>query len=413
MFSWSPNEDSEFNQDGLFDENNEDTSGLDQSSRDFLDGAIKDYNSYFGTSYDTSSDKFQNYYKDLSLRVKNREVDLLIVVNMFLTGFDATTLNTLWVDKKLRQHGLIQAFSRTNRILNSIKTFGNIVCFRNLEKEVNDAISIFGNKDAKGIVLLKSFNDYYYGYDDFVGYKALIERLISLYPLGKKIVGEQAEKEFIKLYNFILKTKNILQAFDNFIGNEKLTPFDFQDYQSIYIDLYEKYRKVASGDAESIEDDLVFEIELVKSVEVNIDYILMLVAKYQEENMKDKEIEVKISKAIDSSPTLRNKKDLILRFIDSININSEIVDEWKIYIEKAKEIELDKIIEEENLNKEETINFVKQSFEVGEIKRFGADVARILPPTPMFGKDNAAKREIKKEIVIGKLLIFIERFFGL
>lgn len=139
----------------------------------------------------------------------------------------------------------------------------------------------------------------------------------------------------------------------------------------------------------------------------------MLVAKYQEENMKDKEIEVKISKAIDSSPTLRNKKDLILRFIDSININSEIVDEWKIYIEKAKEIELDKIIEEENLNKEETINFVKQSFEVGEIKRFGADVARILPPTPMFGKDNAAKREIKKEIVIGKLLIFIERFFGL
>lgn len=378
-----------------------------------MDGAIKDYNSYFGTSYDTSSDKFQNYYKDLSLRVKNREVDLLIVVNMFLTGFDATTLNTLWVDKKLRQHGLIQAFSRTNRILNSIKTFGNIVCFRNLEKEVNDAISIFGNKDAKGIVLLKSFNDYYYGYDDFVGYKALIERLISLYPLGKKIVGEQAEKEFIKLYNFILKTKNILQAFDNFIGNEKLTPFDFQDYQSIYIDLYEKYRKVASGDAESIEDDLVFEIELVKSVEVNIDYILMLVAKYQEENMKDKEIEVKISKAIDSSPTLRNKKDLILRFIDSININSEIVDEWKIYIEKAKEIELDKIIEEENLNKEETINFVKQSFEVGEIKRFGAVVARILPPTPMFGKDNAAKREIKKEIVIGKLLIFIERFFGL
>ncbi len=147
-----------------------------------MDGAIKDYNSYFGTSYDTSSDKFQNYYKDLSLRVKNREVDLLIVVNMFLTGFDATTLNTLWVDKKLRQHGLIQAFSRTNRILNSIKTFGNIVCFRNLEKEVNDAISIFGNKDAKGIVLLKSFNDYYYGYDDFVGYKALIERLISLYP---------------------------------------------------------------------------------------------------------------------------------------------------------------------------------------------------------------------------------------
>lgn len=413
IFSWSPNEGSEYDQDGLFDENNEDTLGLDQSSRDFLDEAIKDYNNYFGTSYDTSSDKFQNYYKDLSLRVKNREVDLLIVVNMFLTGFDATTLNTLWVDKKLRQHGLIQAFSRTNRILNSIKTFGNIVCFRNLEKQVNEAIAIFGNKDAKGIVLLKSFNDYYNGYDGFVGYKALIEKLIYSFPLGKQIVGEQAEKEFIKLYNLILKTKNILQAFDDFKGKEILSAFDFQDYQSIYINLYEKYRKVAKGDAESIEDDLVFELELVKSVEVNIDYILMLVAKYLDENMKDKEIEIKISKAIDSSPTLRNKKDLILKFIDSINVNSEIVDEWKSYIEKAKEVELDKIIEEENLNKEETIKFIKQSFEIGEIKKFGTDVAKILPPTPMFGKDNAANREAKKETVIGKLLKFFERFFGL
>ena len=149
--------------DGMIDENSEDTAGLDVSSRDFLESAISDYNRMFGTSYDTSSDKFQNYYKDVSERVKNREIDILIVVNMFLTGFDATTLNTLWVDKNLRLHGLLQAFSRTNRILNSVKTFGNIVCFRNLEKATNESIALFGDKEASGIVLLKAYDDYYHG----------------------------------------------------------------------------------------------------------------------------------------------------------------------------------------------------------------------------------------------------------
>ncbi|MGI6758322.1 MAG: type I restriction endonuclease subunit R [Bacilli bacterium] len=413
IYSWSPNEGSEYVQDGLFDENNESTEGLDKSSRDFLEEAIKDYNEYFGTSYDTSSEKFQNYYKDLSLRVKNREVDLLIVVNMFLTGFDATTLNTLWVDKNLRYHGLIQAFSRTNRILNSIKTFGNIVCFRNLEKQVNDAIAVFGNKNAKGIVLLKSFNDYYYGTNDFIGYKVLIEKLLSEFPINKQIIGEKAEKDFIKLYNLILKTKNILQAFDDFKGKEILSSFDFQDYQSIYIDLYDKYRKKVKGDVVSIEDDLVFELELVKSVEVNIDYILMLVAKYQEDNMQDKEIVVQISKAIDSSPTLRNKKDLIMKFIETINVESDVVDDWRSYIEKAKEAELANIIKEENLNEKETIYFVDQSFKVGEIKRYGSDIVKILPPLPMFGKENAANRERMKENVINRLQEFFERYFGL
>jgi len=150
--------------DGVIDENSEDTSGLDQSSRDFLESAIADYNAMFGTSFDTSSDKFQNYYKDVSERVKNREIDILLVVNMFLTGFDATTLNTLWVDKNLRYHGLLQAYSRTNRILNSVKTFGNIVCFRNLEQATNEAIALFGNKNASGIVLLRTYSDYYHGY---------------------------------------------------------------------------------------------------------------------------------------------------------------------------------------------------------------------------------------------------------
>ena len=413
IFSWNPNEGSEFELDGLFDENNENTNGLDQSSRDFLDLAIKDYNSYFGTSYDTSSDKFQNYYKDLSLRVKNREVDLLIVVNMFLTGFDATTLNTLWIDKRLRQHGLIQAFSRTNRILNSIKTFGNIVCFRNLENEVNNAIAVFGNKDAKGIVLLKSFNDYYNGYDDFVGYVKLIERLLKDYPIGTEIIGEANEKKFIRLYNRLLKVKNILQAFDDFKGNEIISDFEFQDYQSMYIDIYEKYRGKSKADAKDIIDDLEFELELVRSVEVNIDYILMLVAKGMDKNQTDKEIKVEVSKAIDASPSLRNKKDLIIKFIETINVNDDLIDEWQSYIEKAKEIELEKIINEENLIKEETKKYVNQAFSTGEMKSVGTDLTNILPAISMFGNKDGINREVKKQTVFQKLTDFFERFLGL
>ena len=230
------------------------------TSREFLETAIKDYNEMFNTAYDTSSEKFPNYYKDLSLRMKNREVDLLIVVNMFLTGFDATTLNTLWVDKNLKQHGLIQSFSRTNRILNSVKTFGNIVCFRNLQKETDDAIALFGDKNASGIVLMKSYNDYYYGYDDEngkhqKGYEERIAELLQKYPLGIDILGESAKKDFIVSFGNILRLRNILSTFDNFTGNEILSPIDFQDYTGIYNDLYLDFRPKAQ--AENIDDDSI------------------------------------------------------------------------------------------------------------------------------------------------------------
>ena len=205
IYSYGANENLD---DFLDDENSEDTGALDQSSRDFLESAIKDYNAMFSTSYDTSSDKFQNYYKDVSLRMKNRELDLLIVVNMFLTGFDATTLNTLWVDKNLRMHGLMQAYSRTNRILNSIKTFGNIVCFRNLEDATNQSISLFGDETTSGLVLLKSYDDYYYGFKDkdgkeHKGYEELVAELIQKYPLQEQIIGEENKRDFIKLYGAI------------------------------------------------------------------------------------------------------------------------------------------------------------------------------------------------------------------
>lgn len=232
IYSYAPNEKEV---DGLLEEENpEDTSALDKSSRDFLDDAIKDYNVMFHTNYSTDSDQFQNYYKDVSLRMKNKELDLLIVVNMFLTGFDATTLNTLWVDKNLKMHGLIQAFSRTNRILNSIKTFGNIVCFRNLQKRVDAAISLFGDKNAGGIVLLQSFKDYYYGYESvdgkqMPGYVDMIEDLQNKFPLSEsQIVGEQNQKDFIALFGALLRMRNLLVSFDEFAGKEMISERDLQ-----------------------------------------------------------------------------------------------------------------------------------------------------------------------------------------
>ena len=292
IFSYSANE--EENTDNLDDESF-DTENLDLGSREFLGEAISDYNKKFGTNFDTSSDGFQLYYEDLSKRTKNKEIDILIVVNMFLTGFDATTLNTLWVDKNLRMHGLIQAFSRTNRILNSIKTFGNIICFRDLQNETDEAIALFGNKEAGGIVLLKTYEEYYNGYEDDKGrakegYRQLIEELQNKFPIDEQIIGEQNKKEFIILFGNILKIKNILSAFDKFAGNEILSEREYQDYQSIYIDLYEEIKKTRNTDKESINDDIIFEIELIKQVEINIDYILMKVAEYYKSNKKDKEI---------------------------------------------------------------------------------------------------------------------------
>ena len=316
IFSYSVNE--EENTDNLDDESF-DTENLDLGSREFLEEAISDYNKMFGTNYDTSSDGFQLYYENLSKRTKDKEIDILIVVNMFLTGFDATTLNTLWVDKNLRMHGLIQAFSRTNRILNSIKTFGNIVCFRDLQKETDEAIALFGNKESGGIVLLKTYEDYYNGYQDDKGrekegYSQLIEELQSKFPLSEQITGESNKKEFVILFGNILKIKNILSAFDKFAGNEILSEREFQDYQSIYLDMYQEIR-TKNKEKEIINDDIIFEIELIKQVEINIDYILMKVTEYYKSNKEDKEILIDIKKAINSSLELRSKKELIKNMV--------------------------------------------------------------------------------------------------
>ncbi|MBQ7530028.1 type I restriction endonuclease subunit R, partial [bacterium] len=404
IYSYGANEE---DPDGILDEENpEDTSALDSTSRDFLEKAISDYNKQFGTSYDTSSDKFQSYYKDVSLRMKNKEIDLLIVVNMFLTGFDATTLNTLWLDKNLKMHGLIQAYSRTNRILNSIKTFGNIVCFRALQKRTDAAISLFGDKEAGGIVTLKSFSDYY---NDYVN---MLDELWKEFPLNEpQIVEKERQKEFIALLSAILRMRNLLVSFDEFEGQEMISERDFQDYLGRYQDLRDEWaERRKKGELTDIDNDIVFEIELIKQIEINIDYILMLVTKYHDSNCMDKEVLITIQKAVDSSTELRSKRYLIDNFINSINDIDDVMSQWHSYVAEEREKALITLIKEEKLKEEETRAFVAGAFRDGGIKTTGTDIDKILPAMSRFGGGN---RQAKKEIVIEKLKALFERFWNI
>lgn len=414
IYSFGVNEDTTDIEGFLDDENLEDTVMLDQSSRDFLDLAIADYNKMFKVNYNTGTE-FQNYYKDVSQKVKDREIDMLIVVNMFLTGFDATTLNTLWVDKNLRLHGLLQAYSRTNRILNTVKTFGNIVCFRNLEKATNESIALFGDKDARGIVLLKTFEEYYKGYHDgekyIPGYTEIVKSISERFPIGQQIVSEKAQKEFIRIFSALLRAKNILSTFDEFKGQEILSERDTQDYQSIYISLYQEFRKRQTGDVVAINDDIVFEIELIKQVEINIDFILDLIREHHKTNFKDKEVELKIHKAIDSSMSLRNKKDLILQFIASMTPESNVDEGWITFVSTKKLEELNVIIEEEGLNKEETYKYISNSFSNGYVQETGTALAKVLPPVSRFSP--TGDRTKKRESVLEKLVSFFNKFWDI
>lgn len=424
----------------LGEENSESTANLDANSQEFLESAIKDYNEMFNTAYDASNNKFQNYYKDVSIRMKNKEIDVLIVVNMFLTGFDATTLNTLWVDKNLRMHGLIQAFSRTNRILNSVKTFGNIVCFRDLSYRVDEAVSLFGDKDAQGIVLCPTFEQIYNGYVDAkgierCGYSDLVNELMEKYPLqGFNIVGEENQKKFISLFGNILRLRNMLKAFDQFEGNEIIKERDMQDYLGHYQDLHEEWkRKEQKGDIANITDDVVFEMELVRQVEVNIYYILMLVERYHSKHCKDKNVLASIRVAVDSSPQLRSKKKLIEGFIAQLNekelgklVDSEgnitvydsngnklsIVDCWSEYVEQKYNHDLAQLVQSEGLNDSLTRKFMEKSFSAGEVSELGTDINDLMPRMSRFGAAAIVRAEKKSRIVESMRNMFNE-FVGL
>lgn len=407
---------------GMPDEDSDSTEALSQSDRDFLDDAIKDYNGYFATNFDTSSDKFPNFYKDVSQRMKQRELDMLIVVNMFLTGFDATTLNTLWVDKNLRQHGLMQAFSRTNRILDRIKQFGNIICFRDLEEETNKAIALFAddNPKAHGVVLMKTYEEYLHGYDDeegkhHPGFEEMVNALKENFPLDANMafMGEKAEKEFIRQFGTYLRMKNILDTFDQFEDDKTqyISQFTEQDYTSIYLDLRDKYRPQHEGEMVDINDDLVFEIELIKQVEINVDYIISLIEKHRADKGDDKVLEVQITKAIGASPALRNKKELIEAFVQQYTPSKDITNQWIAFVSKQAQQQIENIIVTENLKRNETIEFMRHSFQIGEVERFGDRITKCLPPMPLFGAGK--QRSETKQRVLEKMLDYFDRFYDI
>ncbi|EOX2646270.1 type I restriction endonuclease subunit R [Campylobacter upsaliensis] len=407
IYSYAPNDEPE-------EENSEDTTALPKSQRDFLDAAISDYNAIFACRFDSSADNFQNYYKDFSLKLKNRELDLAIVVNMFLTGFDATTLNTLYVDKSLRYHGLLQAYSRTNRILNSVKSFGNIIAFRDLQKNTDDALALFSNENAKGIVFLRSLEEYLHGYTDekgqkHKGYNELTKELTDKFPLEsfrQATLKQSDKKDFLALFGELLKLRNILEIFDNF--SDPLNERDKQDYQSHYISTYEELRK-DKDDKESNLDEVEFEVELLAQVEVSIEYILELIAKYHKDQATNYE---PILKLLDSSLSLRSKKELFLRFIDSLHTQSNVEKDFSAYIKTHKNNALQDIINTLNLDPKKTKEFMHDSFERGELRDYGRAFGEILPPSPLFGKGAEQTHKVREK-ALEKLQAFFELFKGL
>lgn len=407
IYSYAPN-------DELEEENSEDTTALPKSQRDFLDAAISDYNAAFKCRFDSSADNFQNYYKDFSQRLRDKDLDLAIVVNMFLTGFDATTLNTLYVDKSLRYHGLLQAYSRTNRILNSVKSFGNIIAFRDLQKNTDDALALFSDENAKGIVFLRSLEEYLQGYTDekgqkHKGYNELTKELTDKFPLEsfrQATLKTSDKKHFLALFGELLKLRNILEIFDNF--SDPLNERDKQDYQSHYISTYEELRK-DKDDKESTLDEVEFEVELLAQVEVSIEYILELIAKYHKDQATNYE---PILKLLDSSLSLRSKKELFLRFIDSLHTQSNVAKDFSTYIKTHKNNALQDIINTLNLDPKKTKEFMQDSFERGELRDYGRAFGEILPPSPLFGKGAEQTHKVRKK-ALEKLQAFFELFKGL
>jgi len=405
IYSYAPN--AEAPGTGLLSEESMDPSALSQDDRAFLDEAIADYNQQFGASFGTDASGFEGYYTSLSTALAERRIDLVIVVDMFLTGFDSKSLNTLWVDKNLRAHGLIQAFSRTNRILNSVKTFGNIVCFRNLEEATNDAIALFGNKEARGQVLLRPYGEY------LSTYLETIEQLRIGFPLPiGSIASEKEQKHFIDLMGQVLRLRNILTSFDDFEGDDTIAPRELEDYRSVYLDLYHEARERSKVEKEPIADELVFEMELVKQVDINVDYILMLVEHHRGErgDGDDREIPVEITRALAASPALRGKRDLIEEFYRRVSLNGDVPTEFESFIAAKRDSELDAIIEAERLG-EGARDFAYDSLREGYVPDEGTGLSSILPPARRFG--GGGSREAIRTRVLDALRTWVERFSGL
>ena len=399
-------------------------SAMDSSAKEFLDKAINDYNAYFKTNFSTNGNEFQNYYKDLSFRVKDKQVDLIIVVGMFLTGFDAPTLNTLFVDKNLRYHGLIQAFSRTNRILNKVKTFGNIVCFRDLEKATRDAIKTFGDENSVNIILEKSYEEYINGFKDEEtgkvqrGYIDICNEIVSKFPDPTEISLEADKKEFVELFGELLKAENILKNFDEFENFEKIiSDRQMQDMKSVYVDIRESiinYRgKGDHGDNQVDFSDLEFQIDLLKTDEINLDYILALILEKSKKDDDVENIKAEVRRVIRSSLGTRAKEDLIMDFINNTNLSrlkdtDDILESFYSFAKKEKNKKINELVEEENL-RDDSKRFIERSINKGYVEYIGDDLDRIIPPTSR----RHGAREKKKQSVLEKIRKIVEVFVGI
>lgn len=424
---------------------------LNSTAKEFLTKAIDDYNHYFGTSYGVDSQSFQNYYRDLAKRVKNQEVDLLIVVGMFLTGFDAPTLNTLFVDKNLRYHGLMQAFSRTNRIYDTTKTFGNIVTFRDLEQNTVDAITLFGDKNTKNIVLEKSYDSYFNGDDNQRGYAKIVEELKESFPDPSVIETEEDKKAFVKLFGEYLRVENILQNYDEFAALQALQAVDLndpiamekfkqvhyvndeqiaemlkvptlpvraeQDYRSTYNDIRDWLRQRKEGNDKDNSpinwDDVVFEVDLLKSQEINLDYILALIFEHHKKN-QDKEVLIdEIRRTVRSSLGNRAKESLIVDFISQTNLDdipdkASLIDAFFLFAQNEQQKEAEALIQEENLNVDAAKRYISTSLKREYASENGTALNEVLPKMSPLNPQYLTK----KQKIFQKIAAFVEKFKG-
>ncbi len=456
IFTFTANEEQDALGD-IIDESFE-TSAMESSSKEFLSSAINDYNEMFKTNFSVESNAFQNYYRDLSSRVKKQEIDLIIVVGMFLTGFDAPTLNTLFVDKNLRYHGLIQAYSRTNRIYDATKTFGNIITFRNLEQSTIDAITLFGDKNTKNVVLEKSYKEYMEGFSDTStgearrGYLDIVKELQQKFPNPHEIVNEKDKKEFAKLFGEYLRVENILQNYDEFTILHELQLLDttsskaveefktkycltdeniaamqkvhipsirtIQDYRSTYNDIRDWLRREKNGSEKSESavdwDDVVFEVDLLKSQEINLDYILELIFE-NNKRTKDKEVLVEdVRRLIRSSIGNRAKESLLVDFInqtdlDNIQDKTGIIDAFFSFAREQQRSEAVKLITDEKLNEEEAKRYLAASLKREYASENGTELNAILPRMSPLNPEYLTK----KQNVFQKIASFVEKFKGI
>ena len=449
IFSFAANEE----QDAIGDIPDEtfEPTALNSTAKEFLTKAIDDYNHYFGTNYGVDSQSFQNYYRDLAKRVKNQEVDLLIVVGMFLTGFDAPTLNTLFVDKNLRYHGLMQAFSRTNRIYDTTKTFGNIVTFRDLEQNTIDAITLFGDKNTKNVVLEKSYDSYFNGDDNQRGYLEVVQELQNRFPNPTEIETEQDKKEFVKLFGEYLRIENILQNYDEFAALQALQAVDLndpiamekfkqvhyvndeqiaemlkvptlpvraeQDYRSTYNDIRDWLRQRKEGNDKDNSpinwDDVVFEVDLLKSQEINLDYILALIFEHHKKN-QDKEVLIEeIRRTVRSSLGNRAKESLIVDFINQTNLDdipdkASLIDAFFLFAQNEQQKEAETLIQEENLNVDAAKRYISTSLKREYASENGTALNEVLPKMSPLNPQYLTK----KQTIFQKIAAFVEKFKG-